>query len=597
MKRILYILIALITSYSYGQYSISGQVFRDDNSNCIKDLTEDGITGIPITIQLQGSPQIFTVHSTTNGEYRFETPIMGTYLVRAMNTNVYQFCPLTPNNTVLLNPNTTQARVNLGTQLTLLCPLIEVKISTPQLALCQEATYQVSYKNIGGLVATNPFIDVELGSLNFISSTIPATLIGTNTLRFNLSAINSGQSGTFNILTEVNCNTISRKKTVCVKAKAKRYNNCLPTLQQPIIEVASECDGDSIQFSIYNNSNFNMSAIQRFWVFEDDVMDRVGTYQLNAQQTKIIKIPTNTGGSTKRLETQQTELTNPNLSLYASLYPSTFVEGCNTTSGINLQNYALQFAPSDEPAWLDIECHEITDTLMLIGKKAVPRGVGLRHFIEKQKPITYTINFPIASNLTPLNTIHIVDTLDTNFNKTSFVFNNTNANLQNYWIDTNFVLHIALRPISSNVNNQQSYVQYSLTLRENTPDSTIIRNKAQITYLNTNSQALTTNITNTTFHTTYEKLKTSQDTVLVSINEGATFEKSNFKISKHETYYHIETPFPNASIKVIDLLGRVCLEHHIRNHSIEVPLTSITTALFYIIIQEKGNQYCFGLTQ
>ena len=592
MKAIQTLLFLLLWSHSFAQYSIRGSVYRDDNNNCIKEQTEPALSNIPVLIVLQGiSQQRFLVNTNNNGEYVFETNATGSYDVTISNTNFYRFCTssMSP---VIITPNNFNTTKNFGASLQLQCPLIEVHISSLPIRFCESNTYHVQYKNIGGELARNLYIDIDFNNLQFTSNNPFNIFLNNNIYRFPLPDLESGTSGDFSIVANVGCNPTLRGRTVCVKAEAKRYENCLPVLNQPVIEVKSTCDGDSVEFQIKNRSNVNMNAQQRYWVFEDDVMDRIGQYQLNANEVKTLRFAVNSGAQTKRLETEQPAIANPNLVFYAPLYPSSFIEACGSNAGAVFQNFALEYASPDEPVWLDIDCQEIRDSIPSFSKTAIPRGMGPNHYVEKKKPINYTISFKQPMIATNYLQVHIIDSLDTNFNLTSFQLLNKNVNVTHYFIDNNNVLHCFIR--QSMPNYQNYFIKYTLTPKESTLDSTVIRNRASVNYLDNTGNIVETHQTNRTFHTTYAKIKAVKDSSILLVTSNI-FTINDFKIFNLENKYVIETPFIKGDLKIIDALGRLLLNTKIDNNVVEFATKEFSTAIFYCIFTDKNNVTTIGL--
>ncbi|MCG8332855.1 MAG: T9SS type A sorting domain-containing protein [Chitinophagales bacterium] len=280
--------------------------------------------------------------------------------------------------------------IDLPQQANVVCPYLEVDISTPFLRRCFENTYTVSYCNRGTAPAYDAYVEIEMDNyLSYVSSSLPLAPGSTDeTLRFELGTIEVNACNTFNITVLVDCDSTLLGQTHCVEAHIYPDSLCLPTpnWSGASVEVDAACLGDSVLFIIQNVGPESTFGDLDYLVIEDEVILLEGNFGLDPSEQLLIKVPAN--GSTYRLETDQ-EPFHPGHD-----QPTVTVEGCTNNNGNNISlGYVSQYYENDSDPFVSIDCQENIGSFDPNDKKAYPAGYGPDHLIDPGQEIEYHIRF------------------------------------------------------------------------------------------------------------------------------------------------------------------------------------------------------------
>ncbi|HEX5624651.1 MAG TPA: hypothetical protein VFX48_01435, partial [Saprospiraceae bacterium] len=238
-----------------------GNVFEDDNKNCIRDAQEGNI-GNALVEADNGTDRHFA-YSNKYGIFLLPL-VTGTYDIRvATRNNYWTSCT----RSVIASSYNTQDTLFLGLKVNTRCPYMEVDMQTNLLRRCFESTIYLHYANTGTQDAANAYVEVELDSfLKFISSTIPLTSQTGRLFRFNLGDVSVNQSGSFSIQVEVSCDA-ALGQVHCASAQVYPDSLCKPaTLAK--IQTDARCLGDSVQLIIRNIGNGDMTTAKTWSVID-----------------------------------------------------------------------------------------------------------------------------------------------------------------------------------------------------------------------------------------------------------------------------------------------------------------------------------------
>jgi uncharacterized repeat protein (TIGR01451 family) len=190
---------------------ITGYVFEDLNSNCVKDTNEVGLPGrivraVPgnyyATTDAQGNYTLFvdtgfyTVNHTPSIYYNQSC-------VTSYTANINSVTPNSYNN-------------NFADTLRMHCADLILSVGAPGFRQCFKNTLSVYYANTGSVAAYNVSITLSFDSYIIpLSSSIPYTIVGGNYV-FTIDTILPGQTGNFSVLDSVSCALVVGLHNSCV---------------------------------------------------------------------------------------------------------------------------------------------------------------------------------------------------------------------------------------------------------------------------------------------------------------------------------------------------------------------------------------------
>ncbi len=528
---------------------INGKVFRDDTPNCQFDTGETGLPGWTVTANDGNS----TFYGTCNnaGDYHILL-LPGTYDVIVSKPNdLWGGCTDTVQNVVVTLAN--DGIVDFPQQPEILCPAMNIDLSTSFLRRCFTNQYVVQYCNLGTETANNAHVELELDPFfEYTSSSIPGTLLSGNTYSFALGDVPSGACGQFKLYFTLRCDA-ALGQTHCTEASIYPDINCgaAGAWTGADLRVSGVCDGDNVTFTVTNHGG-DMMAPSNYIVIEDIVVMMppvLNPFTLASGASEMITVPAN--GTTIRLEVNQ-----PAGHPWSNKASAT-VEGCgsNASGGFSLGMVNL-FPQSDQAPIVDIDCRENSGSYDPNDKQGIPFGVLAEHFIPLQQPIEYMIRFQNTGTDTAF-TVIIRDTLDAALDPTTiralgsshpYSFNLSGEGVVQF-VFTNIMLP------DSNINEAAShgYVKFVIEPKPGATDGVVIKNSAAI-YFDFNEPV----ITNTTWHTLGTKfLGTAQvlfnPSIALDVFPNPTADQLNFLIKSAKPL--------SGTLQLFDVAGRqVALE-------------------------------------
>lgn len=484
-----------ILRYNYNDtldFTVTGTVYHDDNDDCDLNTGESGLAGWPVVLMGTVSGTTYTTTTDSLGQYSFDACTSDTIVEISLDVpfNYGQTCGTT--HTVQFTPGQSQNLVqNIPVDYDTLCPILWVDISTPFLRRCFENYYTVNYCNYSDETIEDVYVEVQLDpSMEYTSSDLTGTLLGSNLYSFDIGAVPSGECGSFKIYFDLSCNAILNA-THCVNAHIFPDTLC----PNPVnwsganIEVNALCENDTVFLSVKNSGNSAMAGPLEYIVVEDVIMLQEDQFNLLPGETEpIMPIPAN--GATYRIEAEQ-EPGHP----YPGSVAAT-VEGCN---GINLFGLVNLFTMENPNPFIAIDCQQNIGSFDPNDKQAFPTGYGDEHYIERNTDIDYLIRFQNTGTDTAF-TVVVVDELDPSLDPASVRPGASSHDYQFELIDGNtirFTFNDIMLP-DSNVNESAShgFIKFKASQLPNLPLSTVIENDAAI-YFDFNDPI----ITNTVFHT------------------------------------------------------------------------------------------------
>ena len=302
----------IIVDDPIGQYtgdcgSIEGQIYVDANDDCMFTTGEDS-AGAVLIVATDGNDE-FISYSDLNGQYKLFVP-NGDYDVFAVSPGyLWSVCPNFVQVTVDSANNTLYQ--DFGLKEVLPCPLMNVSLVASRLRRCFENKAYVNYVNTGPAIAMDARVEVELDpGLELRAASEPYTDLGGGIYEFLLGDVDPFDGGRITLDVYVDCQTTELGETKCMTAQIFPDTLCgeLLNWSGADVEVAAECENDSIRFEISNPGSGDMDQVRNYEVIEDDVIMFVRTFRLNEDESMTFTVPAN--GSTFRLNAEE-EVNHP----------------------------------------------------------------------------------------------------------------------------------------------------------------------------------------------------------------------------------------------------------------------------------------------
>ncbi len=466
---------------------LSGNVFEDDNLNCLPDPNEAGIEGW--FVEVSGAKNYYTI---TDAAGNFAVNVdTGTYQVHLIIPNPYWEPCQNDIVAVLANPNDT-VDIQFPIQKISDCSYLTVDVSTPFLRRCFPNTYAVSYCNSGTQTATNAELTLEFDPfLTVDSASVNLTALGGNQFTFQVGNLDPFECGDFKVYTTVDCDSTVLGQTHCTEVRILPDTFCIQpdmTWDGVSLQLEANCSGDSVAVTITNTSINAMSVGRDFIIIEDQVLTRTIPVNLGGGQDTVIKVKPL--GATVRFEIDQTP-GHPGKS-----EPSIAVEGC----GANPFSigFVTQFPQDDGDNFVEIDCQENRGSYDPNDKRGFPKGYESAHFIEPETELEYIIRFQNTGTDTAF-TVVIRDTLAAELDRSTIQIGSSSHPYE-FEIYENGILkftfnNILLVDSTTNEPGSHGFVKFKITPQKDLPNGTIIYNDADI-YFDFNPPITT----NETFH-------------------------------------------------------------------------------------------------
>jgi len=491
--------------------AVEGRVYVDSNSNCTNDTLEQGLMNQLVEFSKWGAKTYFT---TIDNDGHYDAYLdTGTYTVNFVSPSNY-WTPCLSNQTITISNSVVQT-LDIGVEATTFCPYLEVDISAPFIRRAGGGSnYTISYCNRGTEVANNAYVEVDIDAdLNVIGTSIPVVSQLGSTYRFNIGNVGVGVCGSFTMNVVVTPAAIV-EQTHCSEAHIYPDSLCAINWQGARMDVTSECDNDSIEFTI-RNLGAAMTTPSTYYVFEDNIMMRQGTFQLIGGGSVQVVQPVLTG-RTYRINVEQ-ESGFP--SALGDPVASSVIEGCDPRSdGSFNTGFVTQFSNGNSNPSIARDCQENRASYDPNDKSAQPLGYdSTHHYINKYIAIDYKVRFQNTGTDTAFDVV-ILDTLSPYLDIGSLTMGASSHNYTWTIVNGNVlkVMFYDIKLPDSLVNEPLShgFFRYRIEQAPNNPVGAVINNFAAI-YFDFNAPI----ITNTTWHTVgenFEEIDVAVDKIFVN---------------------------------------------------------------------------------
>jgi len=387
---------------------ICGTIYDDFSENCLFESSENGIDGIVVELNPLG---LYTITDSL-GNYCFNVNA-GDYTITTNLANHNYWgtnCPVTA---VSVADNEIVQDVNIGYYIIRECPLMGVSIGTAILRPCLESVYSVEYCNDGTIGIGDIVVEVDFDTyLQIDSASVPYTEVAPNLYAFELTNLPARDCETFQVFTTVDCDA-PIEATACVSAHVYPDTYCddvNPLWDGSIIDVTATCEGDSVAFEI-SNTGGAMILARGYGIYEDDLLEIIGSFQLGINESVIVKHPTTTS-ATYRLEADAADYYPGNSD------PQATIEMCGVP--LHSLGFLTTNSPDDYKRFVDIDCRQIMASFDPNDKLVVPSGIQDEHYVKSTDELEYTIRFQNTGNDTAFN-VYLLDTLSEFLDISTFI--------------------------------------------------------------------------------------------------------------------------------------------------------------------------------
>jgi hypothetical protein len=475
-------------------FYLTGNIFSDDNNNCLQNVTENGLKNYTIRF----TNQTDTIYRTTqeNGKYLVAIADTGLYHAELIPNLTYPYYEPSTCNNYTIQLRDTINTANFAMTPIVSCPMNTVNISTNSwFRRCVENSFYVSYCNNGSITSANTFIDIKLDRYMVLNSaSVEYTILPDNIFRFHIGNLDYFDCGTFYFLATPICDSTIVGQTLCVEANIFPDSTCTdPLFDGSIINTSVQCIGDSVLFQIRNTGN-SMQSFKNYIVIEGNVMRLQNIFQLPQNGILTFTLPANSG-STYRIIAEREDGFPV---ILGDAYSTSAIENCQPVSDFPI-GFFTQFPNFDGEPFRSLSCNVITGAYDPNDKVATPVGYGTAHFIEQNVSIEYQINFQNTGNDTAFKVV-LVDTISQNLDINSIRLGVASHRYQYMRTDSNVVQFVfdSINLVDSFRNERLShgFVKFGIKQKNNNPLGTKIYNNADI-YFDYNAPIRT----NTTMHT------------------------------------------------------------------------------------------------
>lgn len=532
--------------------AVRGRVAIDSIVDCIVNSTEQGLMNQLVRLE-RGTDVFYSTTYNTNGDYIAHLDT-GTYTVSVVPLGSY-WQPCLSSQIVVVDTNSLVQELDWALEAIISCAQLRVDISAPFLRVAGGGSYYtVNYCNDGTVMASNAYVEVNLDpSLSVASTSIPIVSQVGNVYTFNVGNMQVGMCDDFRINVLLD-STVLFGQTHCTEAHIYPDTICTPNIWvNSRLAVDAECQNGTVFFTV-SNSGAAMGQPTAYYVFEDNIMMRQGTFQIGSGLSQQVTQVANPGKTYRIIAKQESGYP----SLLGDSLITAAIEGCNPfPNGSFNTGFITQFSNGSSAPSIAVDCQQNVGSYDPNDKKAQPAGYDVtNHYIYDYTALDYKIRFQntgtdTAFNITILDTISPyldLATLDMGASSHNYTWSIQNGNVLNVHF-SNIMLP------DSNANNLLSngFFRYKIEQNANNSIGTIINNSAAI-YFDYNPPV----ITNTTWHTIGE------DFVPVILLDQTTVVNESIEVTVYPNPFKQMTTlevtgkdYEQLELSVFDVAGRL----------------------------------------
>lgn len=495
-------------------YWLEGDLVADTILNCTIDAAEPLINDwIVIAEQF---PYQIAMATDSSGHYKMPVD-SGEWIISAIPRSDY-WTPCFEDSLVIMPAVGDTIVTNFFMQPNGDCGFLDWEITdNGRFRLCETNTSSIEICNYGIETLENLQLQVAIDSLlTFENSSHPFTMISIDSILIEIGTLAFNECETITLDVFTPCDSVALFTAPCINYSVLPNDLCAPSdslWDGSIITVDGFCANDSIYFTLQNigTSAMSMPAQHRVQIINDDIvmLFEVDDYQLGVLEIKELSYPTL--GLGLRLAADQSA-NNP-----VAEEASVIVPNCDDLAN----NIVLNWMPTENGnPFTESTCNPFFGSYDPNDKRAIPTGIGMENNIQRNWELDYNIRFQNTGN----DTAFLVVLRDTISEHLDLATLNVRSGSHQYSYEINperelkiTFANIQLPDSTTNLDESQGYLEYSISPKSDVPFGSLIENTAYI-YFDYNAPI----ITNTVFHTiqkpvvsTIEHLQVCQDDVYV----------------------------------------------------------------------------------
>jgi len=560
-----------------GFNTITGNIFNDDNENCVDDDGTPSVEGW--SIDIDGSSASYQ-YLNENGNFIIVAET-GDYTLTITPPNEYW---ILCQNEIPVTVGDDPVELSIGAQKVIDCPYMEVDLSVDFLRRCFDNNYFINYCNTGTAIAEDAYVTVHFDPfLNVQSTSVAPIAVDGNIYTFDLGDVDVGECGSILAVVEVSCDS-ELGQTHCSEANIFPDSLCIPTSalwSGADLELTGECIDEEVKFTIENIGD-DMDEPVQYIIIEDLLVKISDQIQLNAGQKWEMQEPNN--GTTCRLEVEQIANHPLGHQLMA------FVEGCGThPDGSISLGMITQFPFDGNKPFSDVDCQENRGSWDPNDITGYPLGRGENGLIDLGQELEYHIRFQNTGTDTAIH-VRIENSLPEEMDWTTFrplgashdyTYNMENGAMVFYFTD------IMLPDSNVNVAASNGYIRYAMQQRTDLEIGDIIHNQASI-FFDFNEPV----VTNMSTHTIGEDLMTVETKELFLSNFNLDFFPNPFD---NQLTINLKTDnFQTATIEIFDAAGRLVQTETFNSRSLTFATEKLNEGFYFFHVSLNGKSAASG---
>ncbi|WP_367390270.1 T9SS type A sorting domain-containing protein [Lewinella sp. LCG006] len=456
--------------------TLSGFVRWDTTAQCQTDSILPPLENW--NLSLTNDQRDLLTSTNANGQYGSVLPDTGTYLLRVLPPSGYwAACPA---DTLLQVADQQSAyQVDFSAEALVDCPLVVIDINSTTVSQCFGSTVSIGYHNVGTALAN----EVEITLLHDprllpVSSNLPWSMATDSTLTFSIGEVAIGEQGFVSIQLEPLCEELILGEEICFEASITPNELCdemLLNWDGANLEADVLCQNDTTAYLISNTGEgaTAMPVSYQLSIVNDDIILYLdGTVILGPGESDTIPLPP--GDNIWYLQFNQTT---------GHPYPAPvglFTNNCSAGDSPHLPE--LLPTGTGDPFRV-VLCREVVGPYDPNDKAALPIGLTEAHYIQREWPLDYTIQFQNVGSDRARNVI-LEDTLSPYLDLSTFT--PLSASHPYEWLISDdrvlrvIFLDINLPDSTSNEVGSHGFFSFRIKPQPDTPFETDLLNFADI---------------------------------------------------------------------------------------------------------------------